>query len=272
MKRFIIFKVILINVFLCISCSYNKIDDYNEQTKATNNISISEIDDASSNNRGKNEIVKTEINDKGGKLSHELYYQSEKYSIAPSELSKYDMSRPEDNSEWLKSLVIQYPQIYNLKDNQKQLRLNDFLCNKVISYHDILFDRDYIEYTLNYKIMSANNYIISILFYGEIVNTKTINNFAFATTLNIESEEEEELNDYIIIKDSSVEDYLFSSFDVVENTYENIEEHLPFIEKFVLTYDKNVHVNNFYVKDATLGIIIPTHDNRGYILIEGDFE
>lgn len=273
MKRVIVCTMLLISLFLVTSCSSNEVNNNHEQTNEIKNQAISEVDESPlSNDAGENGIVKDEANDEEGELSHDLYYQSEQYSVAPSELSKKDMNRPEDNSEWLKSLVIRYPQIYNLEDYQRQSRINDFLYNKVISYHNILSKGEYINYTLNYKIMSANNDILSILYYGEIEDYRTENSFAFATTLKLESEKELLLKDYIIINDSFVEDYLFSRFDIVENKFEDVQENLPFIEQFVLTYNKNVHVNDFYIKDDTVGIIVPTHDSMGYILIEGDIK
>lgn len=234
MKRVMVYTMLLISLFLVTACRSN------------------------------------EINDKEGEYSRELYYQSEQYCIAPSEFSKKDMNRPEENTEWLKSLVIRYPQIYNWENNQKQSRINKFLYNKVMSYHSILSESDYINYSLDYKIMSANDDILSILFYGEVADYKTSNRFAFATTLNLKSEKEALLEDYIIIKDSFVEDFLFSRFYIVENNFDDVRDNLPFIEQFVLTYNENAHVNDFYIKDNTIGIIVPTHNSMGYIFVEGD--
>lgn len=273
MNRFIVFTMLLICLFLVTACSSNEIIDNREKNNEIKNEAISEVDESkSSNDTGENDVVKNETNDKDDEFSSEMYYQSEQYSIAPSELLKKDMNRPEDNSEWLKSLAIRYPQIYNLEDNQRQSRINDFLYSKVMSYHNILSEREYINYILDYKIMSANDDTLSILFYGEVEDYQTENSFAFATTLNLETEKEVLLKDYIIINDSFVEDFLFSKFDIVENKFEDIHHNIPFIEQFVLTYNKNVHVNDFYVKDNTIGIIVPTHNSMGYVLIEGNIE
>lgn len=53
-----------------------------------------------------------------------------------------------------------------MEDIDKGNRLNDMLFKEALNISDIIIDRVYIEYSIDYEIMKANEEVISILFTG----------------------------------------------------------------------------------------------------------
>lgn len=209
------------------------------------------------------------VNEKSGTFSDKWYIKVNGYGIAPSELINNDMVRPNDNTEWIKSLKIRYPQIYNLKNNEKEKRLNYILFKEVINYHDIFENREYTEYSVDYKIMEANDEIISIIFVGEVSDHNISNRFAHAITVDIASERKLELEEFFVIDESFIKDNLHTKFEIIDNNFEDIEENTTFIKIFVESYAQFSHENDFYIMGDNIGIIVPTQNSMGYILIQG---
>ncbi len=267
MKRFVVFIVIIMNLML-ISCGSNDVAKKNAEATVMSSENLKEepIKVKVEEVEGDDENNTIEIAED---FSSDLYFQNKVYSIAPSELLNRDLDRPEDNSEWIKSLIFKYPQLYNMEDGEKQKRINDIIYKKMITRHNVLENRDYIEYFTDYKIMYSDDEFFSVLFTGEVSDYRTSNRFAFGMTIDIEDGEEISLEKLFEVDDSFVENYLFSKFDVVENNFEDVLANVPYVEQFVETYSSNSHINDFYVKKDGLGIIIPTYNNMGYILIEG---
>ena len=206
-------------------------------------------------------------------LFGDLYVKNNIYSVAPSELSNKDLERPKDNTDWTRSLRIYYPQLYNMEDDKRQNKINDLIYKKVMAYNSVLLeDRDYTDYIINYKIMSSNSELFSVLFLGEVSDYKTSTRVAFGISINIKDGEEISLDKLFEVDDSFVENYLFSKFSIVNNNFNDVKENIPYIEKFVKNYSVGIHNNDFYVKNGGVGIIIPTDDSMGYILIEERFE
>ena len=232
---------------------------YNPTDQLKENHSIKYVDDE----------VENEVKDT---LSNKWYTKANNYCIAPSEFTNNDMVRPEDNTEWIKSLAIKYPRIYDLQDYEKEERLNDMIFKEVIYYHDIMENRDYIEYSVDYKIMEANDELISILFLGEVDDNHTSNRFAYAITIDIESEKKLELAKFFLIDKSFIKDYLYTKFEIVENNFENVSENTPFIQSFIESYSLFDHKNDFYIMGDDIGIIVPTYNSMGYIMIQGEMD
>lgn len=257
-NKFVISLLIIFGILIFTSCSFivAKEKVISEHTMLKNNSSAKSIDD----------VVESETEDT---FPDKWYAKVNGYGIAPSELTNIDMARPDDNTEWIKSLVIKYPQVYNLQDYEKEKRINDIIFKKVIYYNDILANRDYIEYSVDYKIMEANDEIISILFLGEVSDNHTSNRLAHTITIDIESEKKLELEKFFVIDESFIKDYLYTKFEIVDNNFENVSENTPFIESFIESYSQFSHKNDFYIMGEDIGIIVPTHNSMGYILIQG---
>ena len=273
MRNLVVFIMIIMNLMLVSGCSSNDV------AKKNNEATVVEM--TSENLKEEPIKVKTEETEVGDEentmeipkdFSSDVYFQSKLYSIAPSELINRDMDRPEENSEWIKSLKISYPQLYNLEDTEKQAKINDLIFKKVITQHEILENRDYIEYLSDYKIMYSDDKFFSVLFTGEVSDYRASNSFAFAMTINIEDGEEISLEKLFKVDGSFIENYLFSKFYVVDNNFDDVLDNVPYVEQYVESYSSNSHTNDFYVKKDSLGIIIPTYDSMGYILIEGKFK
>ena len=260
-KLSLVYMVIMMNLIIMTGC--------NSDNTTKGNTDAPEVEMATENKKEEISDTKTEDQEE---VSGDGYVQckSYSYSIAPSELVNKDLDRPEDNSEWTKSLEIKYPQIYNLEDTEKQEKINDLLFKKITTQYNILENRDYIEYFSDYKITYADDERFSVLITGTVSDYRSSNRFAFAMTIDIANGEEISLEKVFEVNESFVENCLFSEFNVVDNNFEDISDNVPYVEQYVETYANNTHTNDFYVKEDGLGIIIPTHDSMGYILIEGN--
>lgn len=265
MRKLLAFIIIIINIVLISSCGLNNTRKNAEATKMNNEKQTEESIEVRTE-----EVVKDKEIDKD--FSSDLYSQNKVYSIAPSELLDRDLERPDDNTEWTKSLTIMYPQLYNMEDGEKQKKINDLIFKKVITHHNILENRDYIEYHIDYKIMHSDDEFFSILFTGEVSDYRSSNRFAFGITINIEDGVEMSLESFFKVDKFFVKNYLFSKFDVVENNFKDVSENIPYVERYIDDYSDNPHINDFYIKEDTLGMIIPTYNSMGYIIIEGKLE
>lgn len=238
-----------------------------------NKTQVKEISDSPDETNSNNSVKDTEVkHEDDSKFPVKWYTYGNKYGVAPGELTNKDMERPENNNEWVKTLLIRYPQLYNMEAYDKEQRINDLLYKEAAYYHDVLESRDYSEYNVDYQIMEADDNIISILFLGEVTDNQSSNRFAHAVTIDIESGKQMELKDFLMIDKSFVKNHLNTDFKVVDNNFDDAAENTPFVKSFVANYEKSAHTNDYYVKGSDIGIIIPTHNSMGYILIEGSIE
>lgn len=271
-NKFLISLLIIFSIFMFSSCNFI-VDNENSNNviEAKGNEIVIEHTILEDNSSGKlsNDVIE---NEKNGTFSDKWYAKVNGYGIAPSELNNNDMVRPDDNTDWIKSLKIRYPQIYNMKNNEKEKLLNNILFKEVINYHDVLENREYTEYSVDYKIMEANNEIISILFTGEVSDHHISNRFAHAITVNINSERKLDLEEFYVIDKSFIKNYLYTKFEIVDNNFEDMEENTPYIKTFVESYSLFSHENDFYIMGNDIGIIVPTHNSMGYILMQGKID
>lgn len=200
-------------------------------------------------------------------FSKENYYSGNDYQIYPTELKKIDLERPIENSNWQKSLYILYPQIYNLKDKESQIKINKLIYDKVLATHNILNEEDYTNYSLTYEIMECDSNTISILFWGEIDDFNTSNNFSYSITVDMSNGEIMELKDFYNTDTTSIK-----SFTLVSDNLEKESDKNLYIKNFIKNYKLNRHFHDFYIKGNKIGVIIPTFNSMGYIIIEGDIK
>lgn len=202
-------------------------------------------------------------------LEENHYRTSESYSIGLSVIENKDMSRPEGNKEWIKTLKINYPQIYNMEDYDKEVRLNNLLINAAMNKMDFINERDYIDYTINYKIMEVNENILSILFIGESHYPGRAYNMAYTITIDLTTEKVMDLSEfYIVNNEFFLDHYDHGRFRLVENNFENIDDNKLFIEEYMKDYNNKTHAHDFYIIGDNIGIIIPVPQAMGYIILE----
>ena len=156
-----------------------------------------------------------------------------------------------------KSLIIRYPQLYNMKDVEKEERVNNVLFKEVLNIRDVMNNRNYIEYNIDYKVMESNEKILSVLFTGFIKSSQKANSIAYSVTIDLTKEKLMDLSEF---------------YKVVENNFDNLNENNPYIEEYVRDYNQNIHNHDFYIKNGTLGLIIPAPQAIGYILLEGKYQ
>ena len=152
------------------------------------------------------------------------------------------------------------------------VELGDVLFKEVLNIRDVMNNRNYVEYDIDYRIIEANEKILSVLFTGFIKSPQKANNLAYSVTIDLNKERIMDLSEFFKIDKSFVESHLHKDFKVVENNFENLKENNPYVEEYVNNYNQNTHKHDFYINDGTLGLIIPAPQAMGYILIEGKYQ
>lgn len=267
-------KVILITVVLF---SFTSCGNKNGKVSSVKDSSISsqplkKVAETSPSVSKKEEVKQTSQKDNKASFNPEHYILTKDYGVAPSVLKNEDMPRPEENKEWTKSLIIRYPQLYNMEDVEKEERVNDVLFKEALNIRDVMNNRNYIEYKIDYKVMEANEKILSVLFTGFIKSPQKANNLAYSITIDLKKERLMDLSEFYTIEKSFVGSYLHKDFKVVENNFESLNENNPYVEEYVRNYNQNTHKHDFYIKNKTLGLIIPASQAMGYILLEGKYQ
>ncbi len=290
MKKYLLLKIILISFTLFTLTSYghknvSDEDSFKNGIESSTKISgISsepkELLEKVSSSTSKKEVVSTQNmkekqpsqKDNKASFDHKHYITNKDYGVAPRVLKNEDMPRPEGNKEWIKSLTICYPQLYNMEDIDKEERINDVLFKEVLNIRDVMNNRNYVEYDIDYRIIEANEKILSVLFTGFIKSPQKANNLAYSVTIDLNKERIMDLSEFFKIDKSFVESHLHKDFKVVENNFENLKENDPYVEEYVKNYNQNTHKHDFYINNGTLGLIIPAPQAMGYILIEGKYQ
>lgn len=219
-----------------------------------------------------------EQSEKGEKQSIKIsfdtkHYASNKYyGVALSTLTNNDMPRPEENERWLKSLTINYPQIYNLKDVDKEERINDVLFQEALNIRDVISNRKYIEYNIDYEIMEASDEAISILFTGFSHTPNKANDIIHAVTINIKDERIMNLSEFYKIDKSLLEKLKTKDFVPTEDKISDFNQIYKLVEGYIESYNQAEHLNDFYIRNGTLGLIIPAPQSMNYFILEGKIE
>lgn len=288
MKKFLLFIIITFVLFTCTSCGNKNVIDENslkneteslikdngissESKKLAVNISSSPAKNEDMPNPDEQEIQPLNKDDKS--IFDSKYYQkNENYGVAPSVMNNNDMPRPEDNKEWLKSLTISYPQLYNMKDIDSEERLNDILFKEALNIRDVINNRNYTDYNIDYSIMEASDKVLSVLFTGFIESPQKANSIAYSVTIDLSKERLMDLSEYFKIDESFVENHLHKDFKVLENNFDDLNENNTFVEEYVKNYNQIDHLHDYYITSKTLGLIIPAPQAMGYIILEGKIE
>lgn len=87
-----------------------------------------------------------------------------------------------------KKVKINYPQITNLSDVNKQKRINDLIKNDILTYHEV--GREGLIIDSNYEIMWKSSRLLSIVYkgIGSLETSMHPDNEIYATNINIEKE------------------------------------------------------------------------------------
>lgn len=198
------------------------------------------------------------------------YATTSVYSVAPGTLTNQDKPRPEGNEDWLSALELNYPQLYNLEDSAKEKRINDTLFEEALNIREALADRTYIEYKMDYDIMEAADRVLSVLFTGGMHSPGRNQPIAYAVTYDLEKEQFLELSDFFHIEDTFVAAHLHKDFKVVDNPFDSLSEIDDRVEAYIEEYKLKEHRHDFYVRNGTLGLIIPAPEAIGYLILEGN--
>ena len=202
-------------------------------------------------------------------FDNKYYFLNKYYGIALSTLENNDKPRPEENQRWIRSLTINYPQLYNMENIDKENRLNDMLFKEALDIRDIINDREYIEYSIDYEIMEANEEVISILFTGFVHSPQKVNNIVYTVTIDLDNERFMDLSEFYNIDKSFIDRFENKEFKSTEGDVSEMNE---LVSEYVASYSDKKHIHDFYIKDEILGLVIPAPQAMNYIILEGAIE
>lgn len=197
------------------------------------------------------------------------YILNENYGIALSTLENNDKPRPEENVRWIRSLTINYPQIYNMEDVDKENRLNNILFKEALNIRDIINDIDYIEYKIDYEIKEANEDVISILFTGHVYDYAHANDIVYAVTIDLNDERFMDLSDFYKVDKSLVDKFVKKEFKLTEDKLGDTDKTNKLVAEYISSYSSEQHLHDFYIKDEIIGLVIPAPQAMNYLIIEG---
>lgn len=262
-------KVIAILVMMSITLtSCTQREDKLIKDNLSNQVIEEEAPD-SLNQKENNQSEQSEVIDNETTFDPRYYTLNENYGIALSTLENNDKPRPEENENWIRSLTINYPQVYNMEDTEKQNRLNDILFKEALNIRDILNDIDYIEYRIDYEIMEANEDVISILFTGHVYDFAHANEIVDTVTIDLNTERFMDLSDYYKVDKSFLGKVKNNEFKPTEDKIRDTDEMNELVAEYVSSYSDEQHLHDFYIKDGTIGLVIPAPQAMNYFIIEG---
>ena len=198
--------------------------------------------------------------------------EAEKYIIMPSTLKDYEGSRREDLTNWMRSVEILYPQIYLVSNDYDQSaewekKINQKLFQE--GFHILgesgLLEREKEYVTIHYDITQLSERMISLCYYGfRHIPTRSYS-YISGITIDLDSGEVMALSDFLSI------DKELLYVQIANNEFEIINDAPPFelqTEGYIAAFiNQENHVNDFYIKDNRVCLVIPTSGNYGFYTV-----
>ena len=198
--------------------------------------------------------------------------ETEKYIIIPSTLKDYEGSRRDALTNWMRSVEILYPQIYLVSNDYDQSVELERKINQVLFQNGFniigeagLLEREKEYITIHYDITQLSERMISLCYYGfRHIPTRSYS-YICGITIDLESGEAMALSNFL-----SVDKYLLY-VQIANNEFEIINNVPPFelqTEGYIDTFIKQEsHINDFYIKDDRVCLVIPTSSNYGFYTV-----
>ena len=184
------------------------------------------------------------------------------YALYPSTIVESDpKGKPSHFIPWETTIELTFPQIYysneygDYQNSKIETAINQELFN-AIGYADYLFDRDtrlLREIMMDYEITKADDELISIKYYGTVLDVWHGHDICYGITIDIQTGEKVALSEIMTLEDNLVEQ--------VENG--EIEMSSPYgsvglIEEFCEDYQKGLRDDYtcYYLEEDAVNLVI----------------
>ncbi|WP_315066718.1 hypothetical protein [uncultured Clostridium sp.] len=183
-------------------------------TVSCNGKTVDSSKEAMGNNSVSAENSRTESN-----KSNENIVQD---NVKPLSQSSYKIiSETYDNNKGTK---INYPQIINFNDAEKQKELNEIIKNEALKGNNYYKDVDGdITIDIDYKIVCQESELLSIIYsgVGNVLEAAHPSNLFYTTNLDIKNKRKLRLSDIVDINDDFVNMLVIGKFKAVNSEYES---------------------------------------------------
>lgn len=195
------------------------------------------------------------------------------YALYPSTIVERDpKGKPSHFIPWETTSELIFPQIYysreygDYQNSKIETAINQELFN-AIGYADYLSDRDtrlLREIMMDYEITKADDELISIKYYGTVLDVWHENDICYGITIDIQTGEKVALSEIMTLEDNLVEQ--------VENG--EIEMSSPYgsvgyIEEFCEDYQKGLRDDYtcYYLEEDAVNLVIDTMGGNNHYFI-----
>lgn len=175
------------------------------------------------------------------------------------------------NIERHTDILIEYPQIKNMKSLELEMKINKLLKEKAISYYEDE-DVDGLDLPMETKVEYFNSNIISVKYtgYGYYSGTIHGNDITYATNINLKTGEiidirnlftdrfREKLNRNVFKYIGPEQVSEGESIDPNSHEYRYINADDSIISKMFENYNSNKYVDNYYFSEKSFNIIMET--------------
>lgn len=175
--------------------------------------------------------------------------------------------------------TIYYPSISDMKDKELEKKINGII-SQIATSSDGFGDADF-QLEIDYEVTYTTEDVLSIVFYETqyIRSTDRMFNRCYAITINMQTGETIHIYDYLT-KKALQEKFLNKSFALKKgvNDVEDLTREwllCAYLQgtdnpEIISIYEDEVeHINDFYLREGVVGIIVPVPDiGGGYALFE----
>ncbi|BCN29432.1 polysaccharide deacetylase family protein [Anaeromicropila herbilytica] len=174
-----------------------------------------------------------------------------------------------------KNIKIDYPQIINFNDVNKQKLINELIRNDILkvlnNYKD---NKDHVSLMIDYNVMLKNSKLLSIEYIGQesFEDYPRVNNLFYSTNINISNVSKIRLKDIINIDDKFVSKFMSEKFKALISELSPIKE-LKTTEEWMNLFNTSDLIENVgtenqsetysYLTEDSLGISVGVGHNAG---------
>ncbi len=199
------------------------------------------------------------------------------YALYPSTIVESDpKGKPSHFIPWETTSELIFPQIYysreygHYQNSKIETAINQELFN-AIGYADYLSDRDtrlLREIMMDYEITKADDELISIKYYGTVLDVWHENDICYGITIDIQTGEKAALSEIMTLEDNLVEQV--ENGEIEMSSPYDWEVSVGYIEEFCEDYQKGLRDDYtcYYLEEDAVNLVIDTmRGNNHYFIL-----
>lgn len=203
--------------------------------------------------------------------------ENKNYALYPSTIVESDpKGKPSHFIPWETTSELTFPQIYysneygDYQNSKIETAINQELFN-AIGYADYLSDRDtrlLREIVMDYEITKADDELISIKYYGTVLDVWHENDICYGITIDIQTGEKVALSEIMTLEDNLVE--RVENGEIEMSSPYDWEVSVGYIEEFYEDYQKGLRDDYtcYYLEEDAVNLVIDTmRGNNHYFIL-----